>query len=37
MKREVIKSERAPKAIGPYEQALKLDGPSATTSVSLGS
>jgi 2-iminobutanoate/2-iminopropanoate deaminase len=26
MKREVIKSERAPKAIGPYEQALKLDG-----------
>ena len=26
MKREVIKSEKAPKAIGPYEQALKLDG-----------
>ena len=26
MKREVIKTERAPKAIGPYEQALKLDG-----------
>ena len=26
MKREVIKSERAPKAIGPYEQAVKLDG-----------
>lgn len=26
MKREVIRSERAPKAIGPYEQALKLDG-----------
>ena len=24
MKREVIRSERAPKAIGPYEQALKL-------------
>ena len=26
MKREVIRSERTPKAIGPYEQALKLDG-----------
>jgi 2-iminobutanoate/2-iminopropanoate deaminase len=26
MKREVIRCERAPKAIGPYEQALKLDG-----------
>ncbi len=26
MKREVIKSEKAPKAIGPYEQGLKLDG-----------
>jgi 2-iminobutanoate/2-iminopropanoate deaminase len=26
MKREVIKTEMAPKAIGPYEQALKLDG-----------
>jgi len=26
MKREVIKTERAPKAIGPYEQAVKLDG-----------
>jgi len=26
MKREVIRTERAPKAIGPYEQALKLDG-----------
>lgn len=26
MKREVIRSENAPKAIGPYEQALKLDG-----------
>ncbi len=26
MKRETIKTERAPKAIGPYEQALKLDG-----------
>ena len=26
MKREVIRSEKAPKAIGPYEQALKLDG-----------
>ena len=26
MKREVIRSERAPKAIGPYEQGLKLDG-----------
>ncbi len=26
MKREVIKTERAPKAIGPYEQALRLDG-----------
>jgi 2-iminobutanoate/2-iminopropanoate deaminase len=26
MKREVIRSEGAPKAIGPYEQALKLDG-----------
>jgi 2-iminobutanoate/2-iminopropanoate deaminase len=25
MKREVIRTERAPKAIGPYEQALKLD------------
>ncbi|HWT80786.1 MAG TPA: RidA family protein [Candidatus Methylomirabilis sp.] len=26
MRREVIKTERAPKAIGPYEQAVKLDG-----------
>ena len=26
MKREVVKTERSPKAIGPYEQALKLDG-----------
>lgn len=26
MKREVVKTEMAPKAIGPYEQALKLDG-----------
>jgi enamine deaminase RidA (YjgF/YER057c/UK114 family) len=26
MKREVIKTDKAPKAIGPYEQALKLDG-----------
>ncbi len=26
MKREVIRSERAPKAIGPYEQGLKVDG-----------
>jgi 2-iminobutanoate/2-iminopropanoate deaminase len=26
MKREVIRCERAPKVIGPYEQALKLDG-----------
>ena len=26
MKREAIRSERAPKAIGPYEQGLKLDG-----------
>ena len=26
MRREVIRTERAPKAIGPYEQALKLDG-----------
>ncbi len=26
MKREVVRTERAPKAIGPYEQALKLDG-----------
>lgn len=26
MKREVIRTEKAPKAIGPYEQALKLDG-----------
>jgi 2-iminobutanoate/2-iminopropanoate deaminase len=26
MKREVIRSEKAPKAIGPYEQALKVDG-----------
>ncbi|HSD50814.1 MAG TPA: RidA family protein [Candidatus Methylomirabilis sp.] len=26
MKREVIRSEKAPKAIGPYEQALKIDG-----------
>ncbi len=26
MEREAIKTERAPKAIGPYEQALKLDG-----------
>jgi 2-iminobutanoate/2-iminopropanoate deaminase len=26
MKREAIKTDRAPKAIGPYEQALKLDG-----------
>jgi 2-iminobutanoate/2-iminopropanoate deaminase len=26
MKREVIRSDKAPKAIGPYEQAIKLDG-----------
>jgi 2-iminobutanoate/2-iminopropanoate deaminase len=26
MKREVIRTEKAPKAIGPYEQALRLDG-----------
>ena len=26
MRREVIKCEKAPKAIGPYEQGLKLDG-----------
>jgi 2-iminobutanoate/2-iminopropanoate deaminase len=26
MKREVIRSDRAPKAIGPYEQAIKLEG-----------
>lgn len=26
MKREVVKTEKAPKAIGPYEQAVKLDG-----------
>jgi 2-iminobutanoate/2-iminopropanoate deaminase len=26
MKREVIRSGKAPKAIGPYEQALKVDG-----------
>jgi 2-iminobutanoate/2-iminopropanoate deaminase len=26
MKREVIRSDRAPKAIGPYEQALKVNG-----------
>ncbi len=26
MKREVIRTEKAPRAIGPYEQALKLDG-----------
>lgn len=26
MRRELIRSERAPKAIGPYEQGLKLDG-----------
>jgi len=26
MKREVIRSDKAPKAIGPYEQALKVDG-----------
>jgi 2-iminobutanoate/2-iminopropanoate deaminase len=26
MTREVIRSDRAPKAIGPYEQALKVDG-----------
>ena len=26
MKREIIRTEKAPKAIGPYEQALKLDG-----------
>src|SRR3989338_885887 len=26
MKLEVIKTDKAPKAIGPYEQALKLDG-----------
>ncbi len=26
MKREVVKTDKAPKAIGPYEQGLKLDG-----------
>jgi len=26
MKREAVKTDKAPKAIGPYEQALKLDG-----------
>lgn len=26
MKREAVRSDRAPKAIGPYEQALKVDG-----------
>ncbi len=26
MTREVIRSDRAPKAIGPYEQALRVDG-----------
>jgi 2-iminobutanoate/2-iminopropanoate deaminase len=26
MKREAVRTDRAPKAIGPYEQALKLDG-----------
>ena len=26
MKREVVRTDRAPKAIGPYEQALKVDG-----------
>jgi 2-iminobutanoate/2-iminopropanoate deaminase len=26
MKREVIRSDKAPKAIGPYEQAIKLEG-----------
>ena len=26
MKREVIRSEKAPRAIGPYEQAIKLEG-----------
>jgi len=26
MKREIIRSDRAPKAIGPYEQAIKLEG-----------
>lgn len=26
MKREAIRTDRAPKAIGPYEQAIKVDG-----------
>ena len=26
MRREVIRTDRAPRAIGPYEQAVKLDG-----------
>jgi enamine deaminase RidA (YjgF/YER057c/UK114 family) len=26
MKREAIRTDKAPKAIGPYEQALKVDG-----------
>jgi 2-iminobutanoate/2-iminopropanoate deaminase len=26
MKRETVRTDRAPKAIGPYEQALKVDG-----------
>ena len=26
MRREAVRTDRAPKAIGPYEQALKLDG-----------
>jgi 2-iminobutanoate/2-iminopropanoate deaminase len=26
MKREAVRTDRAPKAIGPYEQALKVDG-----------
>ena len=26
MKREVVRTDRAPKAIGPYEQALRVDG-----------
>jgi len=26
MKREAVKTDKAPKAIGPYEQAIKVDG-----------
>lgn len=26
MKREAVRSDRAPKAIGPYEQAIRIDG-----------